>query len=56
LVLSTGAISRYLKPISSGNATPKEISDYTGLPSSAVSKYLNELVNNYEDSDKRKNP
>ncbi|MDD5617236.1 MAG: ATP-binding protein [Candidatus Methanoperedens sp.] len=37
-----------LEAISSGNATPKEISDYTGLPSSAVSKYLNELVNNYE--------
>jgi AAA+ ATPase superfamily predicted ATPase len=37
-----------LEAISSGNATLKEISDYTGLPSSAVSKYLNKLVNNYE--------
>lgn len=37
-----------LEAISSGNATPKEISDYTGLPPGAVSKYLHELVNNYE--------
>lgn len=37
-----------LEAISSGNATPKEISDYTGLKSGAVSKYLHELVNNYE--------
>jgi AAA+ ATPase superfamily predicted ATPase len=37
-----------LEAISSGNATPKEISDYTGLQPSAVSKYLHELVNNYE--------
>jgi len=37
-----------LEAISSGNATPKEISDYTGLKAGAVSKYLHELVNNYE--------
>ncbi len=37
-----------LEAISSGNATPKEISDYTGLQPGAVSKYLYELVNNYE--------
>ncbi|VVB96227.1 Archaea bacterial proteins of uncharacterised function [uncultured archaeon] len=37
-----------LEAISSGNATPKEISDYTGLQPGAVSKYLHELVNNYE--------
>lgn len=37
-----------LEAISSGNATPKEISDYTGLQPGAVSKYLFELVNNYE--------
>lgn len=37
-----------LEAISSGNATPKMISDYTGLQPGAVSKYLSELVNNYE--------
>ena len=37
-----------LEAISSGNATPKEISDYTGSPPGSVSKYLHELVNNYE--------
>ena len=37
-----------LEAISLGNATPKEISDYTGLQPGTVSKYLNELVNNYE--------
>ena len=37
-----------LEAISSGSATPKEISDYTGLQPGAVSKYLYELVNNYE--------
>ncbi|NJD78346.1 MAG: ATP-binding protein [Candidatus Methanoperedens sp.] len=37
-----------LEAISSGNVTPKEISDYTGLQPGAVSKYLHELVNNYE--------
>ncbi len=37
-----------LEAISTGNATPKEISDYTGLQPGAVSKYLHELVNNYE--------
>jgi len=37
-----------LEAISSGNATPKEISDYTGLEPGAVSKYLHELVTNYE--------
>ncbi len=37
-----------LEAISSGNATPKEMSDYTGLQPGAVSKYLHELVNNYE--------
>ncbi|MCD6145163.1 MAG: ATP-binding protein [Methanosarcinales archaeon] len=37
-----------LEAISSGNATPKEISDYTGLQPGAVSKYLHELVTNYE--------
>ncbi|CAG0962140.1 hypothetical protein METP3_00898 [Methanosarcinales archaeon] len=37
-----------MEAVSSGNATPKEISDYTGLQPGAVSKYLHELVNHYE--------
>jgi AAA+ ATPase superfamily predicted ATPase len=37
-----------LEAIASGKATPKDISDYTGLTPSTVSKYLHELLYGYE--------
>ena len=37
-----------IEAISVGKATPKDISDYIGIPSTTVSKYLHELLYNYE--------
>jgi len=37
-----------LEAIATGKVTPSEISDYTGIPASTVSKYLHELLYNYE--------
>lgn len=37
-----------LEAIASGKATPKDISDYTGIQASTVSKYLHELLHDYE--------